>query len=28
VVEVAGERYPATRHDAPLYDPAGARIRG
>jgi glycine cleavage system aminomethyltransferase T/glycine/D-amino acid oxidase-like deaminating enzyme len=28
VVEVAGERYPATRHDAPLYDPAGTRIRG
>ena len=28
VVEVAGERYPATRHDAPLYDPAGARVRG
>jgi glycine/D-amino acid oxidase-like deaminating enzyme/glycine cleavage system aminomethyltransferase T len=28
VVEVAGERYPAARHDAPLYDPAGTRIRG
>jgi len=27
VVEVAGDRYPATRHDGPLYDPAGARIR-
>ena len=27
VVEVAGERYPATRHDAPLYDPAGTRVR-
>ncbi len=27
VVEVAGDRYPAVRHDAPLYDPAGARIR-
>jgi len=28
VVEVAGDRYPATRHDAPLYDPAGVRLRG
>ena len=27
VVEVAGQRYPATRNEAPLYDPAGARIR-
>ena len=27
VVEVAGERYPATRHDRPLYDPAGTRVR-
>ncbi len=27
VVEVAGDRYPATRQDAPLYDPGGARIR-
>jgi len=27
VVEVAAERYPATRHDAPLYDPAGSRVR-
>jgi glycine cleavage system aminomethyltransferase T len=27
VLEVAGDRYPATRHDRPLYDPAGARIR-
>ena len=27
VVEVAGERYPASRHDAPLYDPAGVRVR-
>jgi sarcosine dehydrogenase len=27
VVEVAGERYPATRHDGPLYDPAGQRLR-
>ncbi len=27
VVEVAGERYPAVRHGAPLYDPAGTRIR-
>ena len=27
VVEVAGERYPATRHDRPLYDPDGTRIR-
>ena len=27
-VEVAGERYPALRHTAPLYDPAGTRVRG
>jgi 4-methylaminobutanoate oxidase (formaldehyde-forming) len=27
IVEVAGERHPATRHDRPLYDPDGARIR-
>ncbi|HEU5416941.1 MAG TPA: FAD-dependent oxidoreductase, partial [Streptosporangiaceae bacterium] len=27
-VEVAGERFPAVRHGAPLYDPAGARVRG
>jgi len=27
VVEVAAERHPATRHNAPLYDPTGARIR-
>jgi 4-methylaminobutanoate oxidase (formaldehyde-forming) len=27
IVEVAGDRYPAIRHDAPLYDPAGARVR-
>ena len=27
VVEVAGARYPAIRHAAPLYDPAGARVR-
>jgi 4-methylaminobutanoate oxidase (formaldehyde-forming) len=26
-VEVAGERYPALRHTAPLYDPAGTRVR-
>ena len=26
-VEVAGGRYPAARHLAPLYDPAGTRIR-
>jgi len=26
-VEVAGERVPATRHTAPLYDPRGANIR-
>ncbi len=24
---VAGEKFPATRHDAPLYDPSGGRIR-
>ncbi len=27
LVEVAGERVPAVRHDAPLYDPKGARVR-
>jgi glycine cleavage system aminomethyltransferase T len=27
VVRVAGENFPATRHDAPLYDPSGGRIR-
>ncbi len=27
VVEVAGERFAAVRHVAPLYDPSGARIR-
>jgi glycine cleavage system aminomethyltransferase T len=27
VVEVAADRYPATRLTAPLYDPAGSRIR-
>ena len=27
VVEVAGERFAAVRHAAPLYDPSGARIR-
>jgi sarcosine dehydrogenase len=27
LVEVAGERYPATRHDRPLYDPDGTRVR-
>ncbi len=27
VVEVATERFPATRHDRPLYDPRGTRIR-
>jgi glycine cleavage system aminomethyltransferase T/glycine/D-amino acid oxidase-like deaminating enzyme len=27
VVEVAGDRYPAIRHDRPLYDPAGTRVR-
>lgn len=27
VVEVANVRYPATRHDRPLYDPSGERIR-
>lgn len=27
LVEVEGERFPATRHDAPLYDPSGANIR-
>jgi len=26
-VEVANVRYPATRHDAPLYDPKGSNIR-
>jgi glycine cleavage system aminomethyltransferase T/glycine/D-amino acid oxidase-like deaminating enzyme len=28
VVEVAGQRYPATRNTEPLYDAAGTRIRG
>jgi glycine cleavage system aminomethyltransferase T/glycine/D-amino acid oxidase-like deaminating enzyme len=27
VVDVATERFPATRHDRPLYDPTGSRIR-
>jgi 4-methylaminobutanoate oxidase (formaldehyde-forming) len=27
VVEVAGAPYRAIRHDAPLYDPSGARVR-
>ena len=27
VVDVATEKFPATRHDGPLYDPAGSRIR-
>jgi 4-methylaminobutanoate oxidase (formaldehyde-forming) len=27
VVDVAGELFPATRHDSPLYDPSGGRIR-
>jgi 4-methylaminobutanoate oxidase (formaldehyde-forming) len=27
IVEVAGERFPATRHDGPLYDAKGIRIR-
>jgi 4-methylaminobutanoate oxidase (formaldehyde-forming) len=27
VVDVAGENFPATRHDSPLYDPAGEKIR-
>jgi 4-methylaminobutanoate oxidase (formaldehyde-forming) len=27
VVDVATEKFPATRHDAPLYDPTGGRIR-
>ncbi len=27
VVEVAAESFPATRHDEPLYDPSGERIR-
>jgi len=27
VVEVAGERFAAVRHGAPLYDPSGARLR-
>ncbi len=26
-VEVYGEPYRATRHDGPLYDPTGARLR-
>lgn len=26
-VEVMNRRFPATRHDAPLYDPQGARVR-
>ncbi len=28
LVEVAGDRYPVRRHDAPLYDPLGTKIRG
>jgi 4-methylaminobutanoate oxidase (formaldehyde-forming) len=28
VIEVYGERVPATRHEAALYDPTGARLRG
>jgi glycine cleavage system aminomethyltransferase T len=27
VVDVATERFPATRHDRPLYDPSGSRVR-
>jgi glycine cleavage system aminomethyltransferase T len=27
VVDVATEKFPATRHDGPLYDPTGGRIR-
>jgi sarcosine dehydrogenase len=27
IVEVAGDRFPASRHVAPLYDPAGTRLR-
>jgi glycine cleavage system aminomethyltransferase T len=27
VVDVATENFPATRHDGPLYDPSGSRIR-
>jgi 4-methylaminobutanoate oxidase (formaldehyde-forming) len=27
VIEVYGEPYPATRHDGPLYDPTGARLK-
>ena len=27
VVDVATEKFLATRHDGPLYDPAGSRIR-
>jgi sarcosine dehydrogenase len=27
VVDVATEKFPATRHERPLYDPAGSRIR-
>ena len=26
-VEVMNRRYPATRHDLPLYDPKGVRVR-
>ena len=28
VIEVYGEPIPATRHDGPLYDPTGSRLRG
>jgi 4-methylaminobutanoate oxidase (formaldehyde-forming) len=28
VVDVAGDRFPARRHDRALYDPSGSRIRG
>ena len=27
VVDVATEKFAATRHEGPLYDPAGGRIR-
>jgi len=27
-IEIIGERRPATRLDAPAYDPEGARMRG
>ena len=26
-IEVAADRYPATRHTVPLYDPSGTRLR-